>query len=156
MSRAARFDYPLQPVLLTRQWQLDALMQDLSAKLGQLQEAEQEVARISTEMAQVNAAAQLEAGQILQPDRLARVNRYLMQLGNLLQNQRQQVQSLQQEHGQLQQQVAEARRALDAAEQHRDEEQAKFTREQLSSQFREQDDGWSNRGARVSYEENHK
>ncbi len=145
MSRAARFDYPLQPVLLTRQWELDALMQDLVTKLAQLQEAEQAAQKVQQEMQAVNTAAQLEAGQSLQPDRLARVNRYLMQLGNLLQTQQKQVQSLRTEHEKLQEQVALARRALDASEQHRDEEQAKFRREQQSAQFRDQDDGWNSR-----------
>lgn len=156
MSRGPRFDYPLQPVLLTRQWQLDALMQDLSAKLAQLQQAEQEASRLTQEMAQVNTAEHLAAGEILQPDRLARVNRYLMQLGHLLQSQQQQVASLQQEHQALQEQVAAARRSLDAAEQHRDDEKEKFTREQLGAQFREQDDGWNNRRANGTSEENHK
>ena len=143
MSRGGRFRYALQPVLLTRQWELDALMQELSVANAELAQTQQQLAQLVQQMQDVSTAWEAETAHGLNPARFALVTRYLAQLSQQRQEQEQILAQRQEARDELIDKVAKARRAVDAAEEHRDEELAKFTREQMSAQFKEADDQWS-------------
>ncbi len=143
MSRGSRFRYALQPVLLTRQWELDALMQELSTANAELAETQQALAQLAQQMQDVSTAWEAETAQGLNPARFALVTRYLGELSAQRQQQESLLAQRQQVRDELIDKVSQARRAVDAAEEHRDAELAKFTREQMSAQFKEADDQWS-------------
>ena len=146
MSSNSRFRYALQPVLLTRQWELDALLQDLADINNRLAGCRQAVAQLTQQMQDVSSAWQAEnaQGASLTPDRFALVTRYLGDLAAQRQQREQQLTAIEQQREEMIDRVAKARRALDAAEEHRDAELVKFNREQASGQFKDADDQWSN------------
>ncbi|MEN9868605.1 MAG: hypothetical protein RL748_4195 [Pseudomonadota bacterium] len=143
MSR--RFHYTLQPVLLERQWELDAACQEL-ARINQLiASGEQALQNLQQEQASVSSAWQQESAQAqgLQRDRFELVTRYMAQLAGQYQQQQSSLQQYRNERDGLIERVGQARRALDAVEEHRDLSKVKFTRQQLSADGKIADDQWS-------------
>jgi flagellar export protein FliJ len=144
MSRGRRFEYALQPVLLTRQWELDGLLQDLNQINVELQKAEHEIARLSEEMQGVSQAWQAETSQgaNLTTDRYALVTRYLAQLAVRRGEREAALKKILQERQTMVTKVTKAKREVEATEQHRDTERLKFEREKISAEFKDADDQW--------------
>jgi flagellar export protein FliJ len=155
MSRGRRFEYALQPVLLTRQWELDSLLQDLNQINGRLQTVQAEIARLGQEMQSVSVAWQAESqqGVNLAMDRYGLVTRYLAQLSTRRAAQEAEQAEIMQEREAMVTRVGKAKRAVEASEQHRENERMKFEREQMSAEFKQADDQWVSTQTRMDADE---
>jgi flagellar biosynthesis chaperone FliJ len=151
MSGPARFRYALQPVLLTRQWDLDALMLDLNRINENVQACQQAYDRLMQEIANVSLAWQAENGpeSHLAVDRFVLVTRYIADLAVQRKQHEMQLAELEQERAAMIEQVAKAKRGVDAAEKHRDLMRARFIQLQLRAEFKDADDQWSNAQTRM-------
>jgi len=144
MSRA-RFRYALEPVLLTRQWALDALL----LTLGEHNAAVAAQAALQAEtQARYEAAASdwraLAAAQQAQSVQTFVMNgRYLAELARQLREQAAQMDALSAARDEVIAQVVSAQRALEAVEQHRDETRRQYIQERVSSDFKLADDQWN-------------
>lgn len=145
MSRPTRFRYALQPVLATRQWELDAAMQDLAQINQAIANGQQALQRLRQEQASVNQAFVAEArqGQGLGRDRFELVTRYMGELGLQCTQQQTRLDDYQQQRNGLIERVEKAKRALDAVKKHRALSQAKFARQQLNVEGKIADDQWA-------------
>lgn len=142
---SARFRYALEPVRLTRQWDLDALQ----IELGQAHTALAELAGELDAMNLRSAAAAQEwrqlgsGGQLLSVERYALLARYIGQCRQLELAMRQRVAEAEAERDRLIGALTAARRALDAVEDHRDEMKAVFVRNRRNGDFKVADDQWN-------------
>jgi flagellar export protein FliJ len=144
MSASKRFRYPLQPVLLTRQWHCDALLQELGEINAQLDESETQLGRLQNAAAAAQAAQQQAvAVSQLTVDSLRTFSRYLHDVGKQIQVQRQQVASVQEQRAALIERVSHAQRGVEAVERHRDDLRADFDKLQASAQYKVADENWA-------------
>jgi flagellar export protein FliJ len=156
MSGRNRFRYALEPVLRTRQWELDALLLELGnlnavlaalrAELAQLDEESRQTAAAWT--AHAAAAASIAVGQ------LALVTRYVQELAEQALAKQQAIAAQERERDALIARVMASQRSVEAVEKHRDESEAAFIKLQLSSEFKVLDDHWSTLQANVTRHDN--
>jgi hypothetical protein len=145
MSRNARFRYPLEPILLTRQWELDALLVELgehnaavaaqAARVGGLQ------AELAAAGAEFNALA--GSGATLSVQRFLIVSRYVGDVTLRLRGEQAELERLEALRDAQAERVVASRRGVDAVEKHRDEMKDKFVQQRLSGEFKVADDQWS-------------
>lgn len=142
---AARFRYALEPIALQRQWALDALLRELSdcnAELTQrLEECAAEQARIAQAGQQWKQLGR--DGQGVQVERFALLSRYLADRRGVLAQLEQALQATQQRRDALISSVAEAQRALEAVDEHREQMRKTFVRARVSGEFKDADDQWN-------------
>lgn len=140
-----RFTYALQPVLATRQWELDAAMQDLAQINQAIAQGQQTLSQLQQEQTSVSQAWQAEAAQAegLRRDRFELVTRYMGELTLQCQQQQTKLNEYQAQRNELIERVDKAKRALDAVEKHRTLTRAKFARQQLNAEGKIADDQWS-------------
>jgi predicted nucleic acid-binding Zn-ribbon protein len=142
---STRFRYALEPLRLARQWALDALMTDLSrlndqiaAMLLERQEVERQIADVREQW----LAAQ-GAGRMLASTQLELTMRYMQDAARRKAQLSDQHAALEQERDGVVQQLAEARRRLEAVDEHRAEQRQAFERSRASGDFKLADDQWS-------------
>ena len=154
MSQPTRFRYALQPVLATRQWELDAAMQDLAQINQAIAKAQQALQRLQQEQASVNQAwvAQAQQAQGLARDQFELVTRYMGELTLQCRQQQTRLDEYQQQRNGLIERVEKAKRALDAVNKHRALSQAKFARQQLNVEGKIADDQWAMAQGGVKHE----
>lgn len=144
MSRAG-FRYALEPVLLTRQWALNALLLTLSehnvaiAAQAALQAATR--ATYDAAAAQWRTVAATQQAQSVQT--FALNGRYLGDLARQLHEQVGHMAELCAARDEVIAQVVHARRALDAVERHRDEMRQQYLQKRVSADFKLADDQWN-------------
>lgn len=144
MSASKRFRYPLQPVLLTRQWHCDALLQELGEINLRLDECETALGRLQNAAAAAQAAQQQAvAASQLSVDSLRTFSRYLHDVGRQIHLQREVVADVREQRTELIERVGYARRGVEAVERHRDELRADFDKLQASAQYKVADEGWA-------------
>ncbi len=152
MSRGQRFRYALEPVLLTRQWDLDALRQELGAQHALISAQQQLVERLQALQATANAQWQTMAandeGQSVEAFVLA--NRYMADLARQGRELDAHMEELVNLREALIAQLVLAQRAVEAAEQHRDEMEMQFIQQRLSGEFKQADDLWNTLQAGVT------
>ena len=145
MSSKLRFHYPLEPVLLTRQWDLDALLLELG-------HANQSLAMLRAELQKLGEHSdavvtqwklQSEKPDGMSIDRFATVTRYMQDITTRFEAQQKLITQREQKRDALVEKVVIARKKVDAVEQHRDELRGEFFKSQLSGQFKTLDDHWS-------------
>lgn len=144
MSRA-RFRYQLEPILLTRQWTLDALRAELAeqnAAIVRQQESIDAVQRESDALAR-EWSGLAAAGQAVSVERFARTTRYLSELARRVREQDAELQRLSTARDELIEKVVMSQREVEAVEQHRDEMKQKFVQLRLSGDFKVADDQWN-------------
>lgn len=144
MSRA-RFRYQLEPILLTRQWTLDALRAELAeqnAAIVRQQESIDAVQRESDALAR-EWSGLAAAGQAVSVERFARTTRYLSELARRVREQDAELQRLSTARDELIDKVVMSQREVEAVEQHRDEMKQKFVQLRLSGDFKVADDQWN-------------
>lgn len=140
-----RFRYALEPVLLTRQWDLDALMLDLGEQNAALAAHQ----AVITEANACFGAASAEwreltsGGASYAADRFALLTRYLGELARQSRENALRLTELQAARDDAAARVVTAQRAVEAAEQHRDECKAQFMQERASADFKLADDQWN-------------
>ncbi|HEX7636731.1 MAG TPA: hypothetical protein VF427_15830 [Noviherbaspirillum sp.] len=143
MSRNGRFRYPLEPVLLTRQWDLDALLLELNQANEALSKLRNECAAVQDKIDSCTGEWKNRADTALTVDSFAVLTNYLQDLAKQRLRVEQEIAQQEQERDALIERVVAARRGVDAVEQHRDEMKAEFVRQRLSQDFKLADDHWS-------------
>jgi hypothetical protein len=145
MSGAQRFRYALEPVLLTRRWELDALLLALAERNAAIvqQEALQEGVRASLAAAALQWEQTTAAGKSHSVDAFVLNNRYVGDMSRQARELAGQMAELVLRRDEAIDAVVLAKRAVEAAEQHRDDTQAQFVRQRLSGDFKVADDQWN-------------
>ena len=145
MSRKGKFQYALEPVLLTRQWDLDALLLDLGRINESLAALRQELSALQEEInktaAEWKQASQASAG--LNVGSFAVVTRYMNDLAYRRSLKEQAIAAEEAARDELIDRVVAAQRGVEVVEQHRDEVKADFNTLRLSEEFKFADDHWS-------------
>ncbi|HYD78317.1 MAG TPA: flagellar FliJ family protein [Paucimonas sp.] len=143
MSRAKPFRYVLQPVLTTRQWTLDALMQDLQEANAAVAEAEERLAALRKRIEQAGAdQKQSMASSHFSADQVALFARYMQELNERRREQHGALSELEEERDALIERVMHARRRVDAVEKHREKAHRTFMRLHAGVQCKADDDQW--------------
>lgn len=147
MSGAARFKYPLAPVLLSQQWAHDALLGELAEQNLAVAAQERSVDAFNAQLAgTTNQWAVLTgAAGTLALERLTVLGRYGGDQARQLEQARAALADLVQRRDALRDQVMQSRRRLDAFEQHRDRLEEAFVQECASAEFKAADDHWNTR-----------
>lgn len=145
MSRNLRFRYALEPVLLTRQWDLDALMLSLGEQNAAITAQAALEAGIEERIAAASLAwdASMTGGLMQSVDQFALVTRYMGDLTRQARELAEHMAELVQHRDALIDEVVMAKRGVEAAEQHRDEMRALFVQQRLSGDFKIADDQWN-------------
>lgn len=145
MSGNRRFRYALEPVLLSRQWGLDALRLLLAEQHAAI--AQQAALQEAVQASVAGAARQWEqataAGQVHSVDAFVLNTRYTADLARQSRELAAHMDELVQRRDELIAEVVSAQRGVEAAEQHRDEMRAQFVRQRLSGDFKLADDQWN-------------
>lgn len=138
------FRYALEPVRLTRQWDLDALLLALEARNAALamRQGELDALRLQTQDASREWRQLGQDAQLLSVDRFMLLSRYIDACRQRERSAEQQVAQLEQQRDAVIDEVMAARRALDAVEQHRDEMWLEYVRHRQSGDFKLADDQW--------------
>lgn len=140
----SRFRYALQPMLLTRQWELDRLR----SELGELHAAwsKQNAAlqvllqRQQASMGEWNALG--SSAQSLSVDSFVMLSRYIGDCARQAGAERQALDALEAQMEELTARLRLAQRALEAVEEHREKMQAQFVQAKVSLDFKAADDQW--------------
>lgn len=142
---AARFRYALQPLLLTRQWDLEALLRELAGQNEAVarQEAALAALRARSALAADEWSALSQASGHLSVDRFSMLAAYLNDLAGLVRASALVLDQLNAERDLLIERVAAAQRAIEAIEEHRDAMQAKFVQLRASGDYKLADDQWN-------------
>jgi len=143
---APRFRYALQPVLLTRQWDLDnartALAEHNAILAGRRDEHAQAnglLGAAQEEWRGLGAAAHVSI------DRFTRLSHYIADRQRAADKLAADVAQLEQESVALADQVAAAQRALEAVEEHKDRMRGEFHQSLLAAEGRAGDEHWLTR-----------
>jgi hypothetical protein len=144
MSRA-RFRYALEPVLLTRQWALDALLLTLGEHNAAIaaQAALQAETRARYDAAASDWRALAAAPQAQSVQTFAMNGRYLADLTHQLREQATRMDELIAARDEVIVLVVNAQRALEAVERHRDEMRQQHVQKRVSADFKLADDQWN-------------
>lgn len=139
-----RFRYGLQPVLLTREWEVDRLRTDMAAQAAVLAQAEQAVAAARAELAGASEQwlAASAAGQVLGVDRLVRLARYTADRRGHVAACQAALERAEQARGELAGRLAAALRTLEGLQEHRAKERAAYRQAKLSGECRLADEMW--------------
>jgi flagellar biosynthesis chaperone FliJ len=146
MSGARGFSYALAPVLLTRTWELDALLLELgqcNEKLAGERQQLQELQARTQEVSQAWAEAASPGAEGFSVQGLELVTRFLGDLHAQTRVLEEAFAKTALERDGLIASVTKAQRALEAVEQHRDDMKAQFVRLRASGDFKAADDQWN-------------
>lgn len=140
-----RFRYPLAPILLTRQWELDALLIELGEHNAALAQQQGRVAQLQGQLATAGAQFQALSGSeaSLSVQHFALLSRYIGDLTLRLRPEQAEAARLAGLRDALAERVMASRRGIDAVEKHRDEMEDKFVQQRLSGDFKIADDQWN-------------
>lgn len=140
-----RFRYALQPVLLTRQWALDALMATLAEHNAAIAEHAALEAAVLAQHASASAEwrAIAASGQAQSVERFAMSARYTADLARQVREHAVRMAELVTARDSVIAEVVAARRAVDAVEQHRDDMKQQFIRQRVSADLKLADDQWN-------------
>lgn len=141
----ARFRYALEPVLLSRRWALDALLRALAEHNERIESLARESAAIQGRFDATAAFWKTLVGaDAAQPVQRFSMNvRYLGDLARQLREHAARAAVLATARDEVIAQVLAARRALDAAQEHRDDMEVRFVRLRTSADFKLADDQWN-------------
>lgn len=144
MSRS-RFRYALEPVLLTRQWAVDALLLTLGEHNAAIaaQASLQAATKASYDAAAGQWRAMAEAQQVQSVQTFAINGRYLADLAQQLREQDAHMAVLSAARDEVIAQVISAQRALEAVERHRDDMSRQYVKKRVSADFKLSDDQWN-------------
>ncbi len=150
MAGPRGFRYALEPVLLTRQWALDALLRELADCNALLAQRRAAHAAVQAQLAQASADWQrLGAdGAPVSVDRYALLSRYLAERAGQGRALALAVAEQEQARDGLIAQVAAARRGVDAVQRDRERRCAQFVRAGQSAACKVADDQWNGMQAR--------
>jgi flagellar biosynthesis chaperone FliJ len=140
-----RFRYPLAPILLTRQWELDALLLELAEHNAAVAQQQGRLAHIEGQLAAAGAdfraLTQCDTGLPVQ--RFTILSRYIGDVSLQIRHEQGELERLGALRDALAERVVAAQRGVEAVEKHRDEMETKFIQQRLSGDFKIADDQWS-------------
>lgn len=144
MNRS-RFRYALEPVLLTRTWQLDALMLELGEQNAAIAAQALVQADIQGRIARARAAwgEQTAGARYQSVDQFLLVTRYMGDLARQARDAASRMNELAAQRDGTIERVVLAKRGVEAAEAHRDAMRARFVQQRLSGDFKLADDQWN-------------
>ncbi|MED5595873.1 hypothetical protein [Janthinobacterium sp. P210006] len=144
MGSNRRFQYALQPMLLTRQWELDRLRSELgelnAAWLAQESAVSALLQRQQVSMQEWGGLG--GAGAPLSVDRFVMLARYIDDCGSQARQAQEALDGLTQRRDALTDRLHQAQRALDAVQEHREKMQLRFLQDRISLDFKAADDQW--------------
>ena len=145
MSRNARFRYALEPVLLTRQWDLDSLRMELNRVNNDLSMRNEELALVlgDIETTANEWREQSRGAQRLGIDKFIVVTHYMSDLARQRLAKENLISELEEERDLLMERVAASQRGVEAVEDHRDKMKTAFVQLRASGDFKIADDQWS-------------
>jgi hypothetical protein len=145
MSKNARFRYPLEPILLTRQWELDGLLVELGEHNAAVASQASRVGALQADLAAAGAefGALAGSGASLPVQRFLIVSRYVGDVTLRLRGEQTELERLAALRDALAERVVASQRGVEAVEKHRDELESKFVQQRLSGDFKVADDQWS-------------
>ena len=141
MSRA-RFRYGLQPLLLTRAWALDALRRDLADCNARVAQCRQRTDDLGRQVLAVDADWRTAVAGGLAVDQFMAYLRYRTHLAEALAQEETLLNDELAARVALIERFAGAMQALEAVEEHRDNEKAQFLRECAGNELKAADDHW--------------
>lgn len=140
----ARFRYALEPLRLTRQWDVAALMADLAEHNDVVARGEAALAALQLRLDDASAQWQACASAaVLQVAQLSRVGAYMGELNVQLRQQQDTLGADSAARDALVDRLMAAQRALDAVDQHRDGAHAEFVQLGASGDCKVADDQWN-------------
>lgn len=144
MSGPRGFTYALQPVLLTRQWEHDAVLQELAQANQQLAAAQAQLDALQARSMQLAEQwrQQSERTADFGIDRWQTTARYLHDLAQQCEAKQQELAACEANKTALADKALLAKKQIDAMTEHRAELQAQFVRAEHSAQFKALDDHW--------------
>ncbi len=147
MTRKPKFTYPLEPILLNRQWDLDALLTELGDVNAALLRVKAEIESIQADIDQIASDWEKQTRNTapMPIERYDVITRYLSHLGRQRTLKERASLELDRARGQLIDRVLEARHKLDAIAQHHDEAQAAFVKHGLQLEYKDADEQWAGR-----------
>ena len=140
-----RFRYALEPVLLTRKWNLDTLMRSLSDQNAAIAEHGKAEAALqhTFDGAAADWQATMAAGGNQSVDPFVRSTRYLDDLSLQLREHAARSAEMAALRDELIGHITMAQRGVEAVEEHRDDMHSQFVQQRLSSDFKVADDQWN-------------
>ena len=143
--KGGRFRYALEPVLLTRLWDRDALLAELGKANGAVAEQTKKLAALENDMAAATTDwkrnAQASGG--LTVDRFRIVNLYLHDLAARCEAEKRILAELEHERDALAERLSRSQKAVEAVESHKDEMRVAFRKGHAAMALKESDDHWS-------------
>jgi hypothetical protein len=145
MKRNARFHYVLEPVLLTRQWSLDALQLKLERVNHALTVCQEQLTTLQEDivLAANEWKVRAEITHHLRVDQFAVMTRYMHDLAIQRLSKEQALAELGHARDILIDQVVAAQCAVDMVEDHRDRMKAQFIKLRSNEACKNADDQWS-------------
>lgn len=142
---SARFRYPLAPILLTRQWELDALLLELAEHNAALAQQQARAGHLAGQLAAAGADFKALAGldATLSVQRFQILSRFIGDVTLRLKVEQDECERLAVLRDALAERVVAGKRGVEAVEKHRDEMEGKFIQQRLSGDFKVADDQWS-------------
>lgn len=152
----AVFKYVLEPVRLTRQWSLEALLGELGEHNARVALQESCVAGLEARLATSaeHWAVLTDPANTLTLQNLALLSRYAGDCAAQLAQACATRDEFARERDALSERVMQSRRALDALERHRDKQEAVFVQARMSGEFKLADEQWNTRQEGVSAHDN--
>lgn len=155
MNPSSQFRYPLAPVLLTKEWDLDALKRELVSLNDSMETLRSEEKNLQ-EQADIVARdwnSQAGASQLIEPQRLTAVLQYIDGLSKQCRQKQTALEEMAAERNVLIDRMTLAQRGIEAFEQHRDQMHAQFIKLGVSAEIKSADDHWNTLQVRTgSYE----
>ena len=145
MVTGKRFKYALEPVLLTRKWDLDALLLDLSKTNEELTLAQHTHDTIVAQIAQLKQewAELSQLNETISIDRFNMMLTYLGDLENRVKDQLQVILKIKEQRDALIDKVVASQKALEAVEEHKGQMRELFIKLRMSGEFKIADDQWN-------------
>lgn len=155
MSTKAKFRYPLEPVRLKRQWELDALLLDLSQLNGMLDTLKSDLDKMDEEERRVaDEWKRQSASDAIDVSHFMRMTHYMQELSVQREARKKELADMERQRDLLIDRVVAAQRGVDALESHRDDMKAEFIKMRQSSDFKAADDHWSTLQTRMENHDN--
>lgn len=145
MKHGKKFQYALQPVLLTRQWALDDLLLELKDLKLQLQTLTDACSEIDENMRQAGQdwIAQSAKAEGLNVNVMHALRSYVQDLSAQLTAKQTEKATLQEKLDALVDRVVEAQRGIDAVEEHKGKMKSAFDQLRASDAYKVSDELWS-------------
>ncbi len=146
-----RFEYALEPVLLTKQWDLDALLIELGALNEQVAQHQAALERLREQQAKADGQwrALSASSAAMSVEQFELVRRYAHDLALQATKAQETLATSERERDATIERVVLSQRSVEVFEEHREHMKERFTQLRLSGEFKLADDQWNTLQARI-------